>query len=249
MLTALLVVVATVVTLGLLLPLALLYLLARQVLPARPLATLLVLLAGVASGRLLGLLAAVAVVALLQCGALPWRARAAQRPAASHGRLARPWASLLRDAAAARDRYRETVQSLRPGPLRSRLGDLGAEVDAAVAEAHDLARHGDRVSRSCTQVEHAVAAQRRRVRHAAAGDPLVASLRAQQASAERLATAAVADRRALQLLVARLDELAAHVAELEVLAVGARPSALDAIAEQAAALRAATVEVARLDAA
>ena len=222
-----------------LVPLGLLYLLARQVAPYRPLRTLLVVLfASVFGpvGLLLGLLWAVSV----QRGAVQ-RARRAARPAA-HG-IGRTWSALANDATAAGRRYHAALAPIPGGPLRDALAGAAVEVDEAVAAAQRLALQGDRAERAHRDILRALDDQRRRSRTSgtAHDDALQAATRAQHASADRLATTARDVRCRLELTVARLHELTGHAWELAAVA-SPQPAELE-VADRLAALRAATAEL------
>lgn len=162
-------------------------------------------------------------------------------------RLRRQWASLLADAHEARARFARAVTHAEAGPLRTTLVAAGAEVDAAVAEAERLATAGDRIQRSHREVLAALGRQRRR-RRAGAGlgefdASLEAATQAQHASAERLAAASAQTLCQLQLVVARLSELTAHTCELTSTAALPQLSPADSVAERLFALREASAEL------
>ena len=97
--------------------------------------------AGAAAGILIGLGPIGAVVGAL--GAWAIRVLAAvpgdpNRPTVSPRQLAEPWRSLLEGVLLARRRFDDALGSVRPGPLRDRLADLGGRLDVAVAEAGRL---------------------------------------------------------------------------------------------------------------
>lgn len=251
MLEALLAVAVTAVVLALLIPLGLVYLLARQVVPVRPMRTvLLVLICTFAwpQSPLLGLVAGLLLATLLQHRWLRRRRNREPFKVAITPGLGRQWASLLRDAGAARDRFTSTVAAMPAGPLRDRLWHARAEVDQAVAEAQQLAERGSRTERAQRDVLTALDAQRRRGRRGPALSPdlehsLQAATRAQHQSAERLGAAARRDLCQLQLVVARLHELTAHALELATATHMAELPAPCSIGDQLAALRMATAEV------
>lgn len=183
-------------------------------------------------------------------------ARQATRPApvprttvAGAPRLGRRWAQLAHDADVARQRFHSTVLNFADGPLRTALGDAGAEVDDAVSEAQRLAWQGDRTDRAHREVVAALDLQRRRARRSAGVDPalvesLAAATRAQAETADRLATATARDLWQLQLVVARLHELTAHTLELATMVSAPQQlTAAGSIADRVAALRLATAEV------
>lgn len=162
--------------------------------------------------------------------------------------LGRQWALLYADALQARDRYDATVGGLRKGPLRDTLAAAEREVDIAVGEAQRLAMLGTRTERAQREILAALDSQRRRRRRGlAAPNEVVVSLdaaaRAQHESAERLAESTRLTLSQLQLVVARLYELSAHTLELSALADSPPLSATTSVADSIAALRAASEEV------
>ena len=163
--------------------------------------------------------------------------------------LLRPWNRLAAEAVVARDRFVRTVGQAPPGPLRDRLAEVAREVDEAVADAQRLAREGSATQRAQREVATAVAQQRRRSRSLARASAdlatdLLASTRAQEASAQRLGEASNHALCQLQLVVARLAELTAHALELT---TGASLTherlAVSSLADHVAALREATADV------
>jgi len=230
-------------TLAVLVPVGLLYLLLRQVRVVRPLACASLVLIGVAMGPV-GAVAATAAVCWLQ-----WDGRRGigrGRPPSGSLRLSRTWAVPLREAHTAGERCRAAVAAAGAGPLRDRLNDLLADVDGAVAEAQRLAARGDDIARARREVDAALSRQRRGT---SAGSPgaLGEAMAAQQASVARLRTAETGEFDRLCLLVARLQELAAQIVELTVLPAP-EPGALAELNDEVAALQAATHEVAMADA-
>lgn len=244
------VLVAMAITFGVvvvLTPLALGYLLARQIAPVRPLRTMLIVLGCTLVGGPIGLVVGLGIAWVLQ---RRWRdGRGSGRAVATTpGVLGRPWAIMAMDAAAAGDRFCQVIATLEEGPLRSGLHDLVPEVDAAVAEARRLAEEGSRAQRSRRDIVRTLEAQRRAQRRprsvtADRDESWERSIAAQRASAQRLDEIAQHHLVQLQLVVARLHELTAHA--LEVAAAG-RPGdteAITAVTDRVAALQAAKVEV------
>ena len=208
-------------TLAVLLPLGLLYLLLRRVRVLRPLACSALAVIGLTLGPL------GAVGATVGIGWLQWDGRrdaGRGRSPSGSPRLSRTWAV----------------------PLRDRLDDLLADVNQAVSEAQRLAVRGDDIARARRDVEAALSRQRR---SAAAGSSraLAEAVAAQEASQARLQAAEARELDRLCLLVARLQELAAQIVELTVLPAP-EPGALAELNDEVAALQAATYEVAMADA-
>lgn len=235
----------TMALVALLLPLGLLYLFTRQVAPHRPLRTFLIVLGCTLLGGPFGLGAS-----------LLW-AVADQRRAARRNRrrqspvplgVGRDWSALVRDAAAAAHRYHMAIAPVAEGPLRDTLHEAAAEVDQAVEEARRLAIQGDRTERAHRDMLKSLDGQRRRGRSSGAlPADLEASLRsatqAQYESAERLAAAARRDRCQLEVMVARLHELAGHAVELSAGDPVAAIAPTLSLADRVSALRLATAEL------
>lgn len=229
------------VTLAVLVPVGLGYLLLRQVRMVRPLACTVVMLLGLAMGPV-GLLAATAGICWVQWDGR--RGAGRPRPPSASPRLGRAWAVPLREACAAGERCHRAVATAAAGPLRDRLDDLLADVDRAVGEAERLAVRGSDIAGARREVDVALARQRRGGRaEGAIGDALAA----QEASAARLRAAEDAELGRLHVLVARLQQLAAQIVELTVLPAP-EPGALAELNDEVAALQAATHEVAMADA-
>lgn len=131
--------------------------------------------------------------------------------------LGEPWRLRVREALNARTRYETVVEAMPAGPLRERLAEIGLRIEAGVAECWRIAKQGNALGQGLRLVgigEIRAAVASAEASGAARTDPRVAALRAQLASAERMATtAADADGR-LKLLSARLDESAARAIEL-----------------------------------
>lgn len=248
MLDTLIPIAVTFGVLAVLVPLGLCYLLARQVAPIRPLRMMLLVMGLTLVGGPFGLVGGLALAAALQ---RRWAAEGVSGvPAgAVAGGLGRHWTALVRDAEAARTRYRGFVDGMPDGPLRHSLRTAIPEVDQAVAEAHRLAEQGDRTERAHRDVMVALNAQWRRRRRAPQLSPdletsLQDATRSQHESAERLAASARRDLAQLQLVVARLHELTAHGLELATSATAAAALPADlSIADRLSALRLATEEV------
>ena len=168
--------------------------------------------------------------------------------------LGEPWRLRVREALSARARYETAVERTPDGPLRERLVDIGARVDAGVEECWRIANQANELGKGLRSLGAGEARASLAAAEAAAGDgadadPRVAALRAQVASADRMtATAADADNR-LRLLSARLEESAARAIELSLGAgtdadVAGLGSEVDEVVDQLESLRLALGEVA-----
>ena len=167
--------------------------------------------------------------------------------------LGEPWRLRVREAQRARSRYRTAVEEAPEGPLRDRLADIGARIDAGVEECWRIANQGDALRRGLRsletgQIRTSLASAEAGAGDEAAADPRVGALRAQLTSAERLAAAAEDADRRLRLLSARLDEAAARAVELSLGAgtdvdLAGLGSEVDEVVDQLESLRLAIEEV------
>jgi hypothetical protein len=196
--------------------------------------------AGTAAGVLAGVGLPVAVlVGLVAYGVrvafgLPRKPRSERMDLAG---LSQPWRAYMKDAIEAQRRYGRAVTTAEPGPLRDRLSEIGARLDAGVRECYRIA--GLQTGVAWSDLTHGLdafripAALRERVQqgesirdHPALADELRAhgmdaqalqkleALQAQVLSAQRLSTVAQDARSRLELLNARLDEAVARAVEL-----------------------------------
>jgi hypothetical protein len=186
-----------------------------------------ILLAG--AGASAAILAGVGLPVAAAVGALCWAGRVglavARRPRQERidpFTLQEPWRSLVSRALSTERRFDDAVRQTSPGPLKDRLAEVAARVDAAVREAWAIAKRGhalDRAVRSLdiTGVRQELAeAERgsRRTRRGVDQEATVRSLRSQLESAERLAGVAEEARSRLRRLNAQLDEAVARAIEL-----------------------------------
>src|SRR5262249_56575411 len=56
--------------------------------------------------------------------------------------LSQPWRAYMKDAMEAQRRYARAVTAAEPGPLRDRLAEIGARLEAGVRECYRIARRG-----------------------------------------------------------------------------------------------------------
>lgn len=181
--------------------------------------------AGAAAAILAGAPAVLAAVVGAACWAARVVARLPKTPRAGRidpSGLAQPWRSFVADALEAQARFDRAVRTMQPGPLRDRLGELGARIAAGVRECFAIARRGDQLAaavaelhvdeirRELREVESEAQAHADRPDLAAAAKALWEQL----GSAQRLATLTrdTADR--LRRLNAQLDEAVARAVEL-----------------------------------
>jgi hypothetical protein len=136
-----------------------------------------------------------------------------------------PWRQFVQHALASRTRFAEAVQTMKPGPLRDHLGEIGERLDEGVEECWRIARRGQLLARARSQVDDA--STRRELDQLlaeAGGTPpegstqakVLEALQAQLATAKRMDTVLDDTRSRLQLLDARRDESVTRAIELSV---------------------------------
>ncbi len=136
-----------------------------------------------------------------------------------------PWRQFVQHALASRVRFAEAVRTMRPGPLRDHLGEIGVRLDEGVEECWRIARRGQLLARARSQVDDA--STRRELDQLVAesgGTPpagttqakVLEALQAQLATAGRMDAVLVDTRSRLQLLDARRDESVTRAIELSV---------------------------------
>lgn len=196
-----------------------------------------------------------ALAALLGRGA---RGGARRRERIDPFTLGEPWRSRVQAALGARRRYDDALRGTRDGPLRDRLVDIGERIDDGVQTCWRIANQGHALAKGTGSI----GAPGLRARLAAAeqdkgqeeeqeegrDDPRLASMRAQLASADRVAATAADAESRLALLTARLDEAAARAIELSLGAgtdadVRGLGSDVDDVVDQLESLRLAIGEV------
>lgn len=139
--------------------------------------------------------------------------------------LSEPWRYYVRDALEAHVRFREAVRGARAGPTQERLREIDDRVDTGVREVWRIARRGHDLTDARRRLDPqaisaAMAAAQAAADHAGEQggtyERTVESLRAQQATVERLEQVIRDADGRLRLLNARLDEAAARTIELAV---------------------------------
>ena len=166
--------------------------------------------------------------------------------------LREPWRSFVVEAMVARKRYQKAVADARPGPLRNRLGEIGARLDDGVEQTWKIARRGMALESALGQLEDPQVVHRRleEARRGGRDERIVQSLQAQLDSTERIRAVATQARDRLQLLDARLDEAVARAVELslnadDASALGGLGSDVEAVVGDMEALRQALEETSR----
>lgn len=136
-----------------------------------------------------------------------------------------PWRQFVQHALAARTRFAEAVRTMKPGPLRDHLGEIGDRLDEGVEECWRIARRGQLLARARSQVDDATTQRELdQLLAQTGGQPPDGStqakvreaLEAQLATARRMDAVLIDTRSRLQLLDARRDESVTRAIELSV---------------------------------
>lgn len=215
--------------------------------------------AGGGAALLLGLPAIAAVgtgaVAYVAGAALALARRRSARPRRERidpFTVGEPWRHHVRGALQAQARYSRAVGNVAAGPLRERLEDIGRRIDQGAAECWRVAQRGDALDDAVGAL--GVSGTRRRLADlegasgaSASDEPVVRSLQAQLAAAERMEGVAAEARERLKVLSARLDQAVATAVELTVRAGGAADTSslgsdVDSLVDELEALRSALDE-------
>lgn len=138
--------------------------------------------------------------------------------------LGDPWRRFVVQAEQSRDRFVDAVANTREGPLHDRLAGIGRRIDAGVDDVRRVATRGQSLARACAKLDPAATlADLAQAEAELAGLPdsrhlqaEVESLRAQLASAERMAVTVEEATQQLRLLDVRLNETVARAIELSV---------------------------------
>ena len=183
------------------------------------------------AGGAVGVLAA-GPVAGVAGAVLAWGARvAAAVPRRPHRdriepyALDDPWRRHVAEAVRANERFDATIQRTKPGPLRDRLGLIGARVDEGVTECWKVAQRGSALVQARVELDPTSARQELaslQAEHAGAIPPgssaaaTADALQAQIDAADRMDRVIGEARDTLRLSSARLAEAVARAVELSV---------------------------------
>ncbi|MCU1453940.1 MAG: hypothetical protein JWN46_2086 [Acidimicrobiales bacterium] len=149
-----------------------------------------------------------------------------------------PWRNFVVGALLARTRFGKALTTMRPGPLREHLTEIGGRIDDAVDEVWRIARRGQLLADARKQVDDTNARwqlQQLQTTSSSQPDPSGTAAQTAEALQSQIATAARMDgllsetRSRLQLLDARLDESVTRAIELSVQAD--TPSQLDPLVQ------------------
>ena len=142
------------------------------------------------------------------------------RPGVDLRRLKDPWHTLMREILDARRRFDRAASSVRPGPLKDRLGEVGERLGTAVQEAWKTALAGQALSDARAQIDggriHAELAAARNAPETVRSGQTIAAIEAQLAAAERMDVTIADAYDRLRLLDARIDETVTRTVELSV---------------------------------
>jgi hypothetical protein len=166
-----------------------------------------------------------------------------------------PWRHAVKDALQARDRYREAIGIVRPGPLRDSLTTIGERLDDAVTECWQVAQQGHQLAGARKRIDDREV--RWQLQQAAAQIPpggeasplqarTIASLQSQLASAGRMDQLIASTNGQLELINARLDETVTQAIELSVTSTGGLEPVgqrVEAIVDSLTSLRSAMVSM------
>jgi hypothetical protein len=172
-------------------------------------------LLGMAPGAAVGL--GLAVYAATVVAAMPGGSK---RSMIDPFTLSEPWRRFMQSAQRSRNALRDTVRGAADGPLRDRLTEIAGRLDDAIEESWEIAKRGDEIDAAIKRIDPArLRAQLEALRASGTGESVIAaveSVESQLASADRLKalSARTADR--LRLTQARLDELVARAAEVNI---------------------------------
>ncbi len=148
------------------------------------------------------------------------RGAGSDMPGVDLRRLNDPWHTLMRDVLDARRRFDRAVSTVKAGPLRDRLGDVGERLGTAVREAWKTALAGQSLSDARAQIDggriHAELAAARQSPETVRSGQTIAAIEAQLASVERMDSTIADAYDRLRLLDARIDETVTRTLELSV---------------------------------
>jgi hypothetical protein len=125
--------------------------------------------------------------------------------------IGEPWRRHVASAQSVQRRFAKIVSTMQPGPLRSRMAEIGRQVDRGVMECWEIAKHGDRLDDTIRALDGAGL----RAKADRASDPgAQASLQHQLGSLDRIRSARNQTDQRLQALQARLGEIVSRAAEV-----------------------------------
>lgn len=155
-----------------------------------------------------------------------------------------PWRRHVASAQSAQRRYSKIVADVDAGPLRTRLADIGRQIEHGVQECWQIAKRGDQLDDMIRSLDGGSLRNRLEV---SSDDAVRASLQQQLGSLDRVRDARDQTDRRLNVLATRLGELVGQAAQVATDASGERTAALgsavDEVVVQLQALSTAVDEV------
>jgi len=178
------------------------------------------------TGAAVGILVGAGPIGAIILGAVAWLGRVGlalpRRDKPVVGRsadLPEPWRAFVDDARNADGSFAEAIRSTKPGPLRDRLTEIGANLQHGVDVCHTIAQRGAAISRARHHIEVAQIKQELESIPRDGRDANVQTIEALQAqldAATRMDDVIRDTRDRLRLLNARMDESVARAMELSV---------------------------------
>ena len=124
-----------------------------------------------------------------------------------------PWRRHVAAAQSAQRRYQKIVADMKEGPLRSRMAEIGRQVDRGVDECWLIAKHGDQLDDTIRSLDGAGLRARF---DRSTDDAVTASLRNQLDAVQRIRDARAQTDARLAALQTRLGELVGRAAEVSI---------------------------------
>ncbi|CAB4567747.1 unannotated protein [freshwater metagenome] len=124
-----------------------------------------------------------------------------------------PWRRHVAAAQSAQKRFAAIVGTMKEGPLRTRMAEIGRQVDEGVEECWQIAKHGDQLDDTIRSLDGTGLRARF---DRAADDATRTSVQSQLDSLERIRSARQQTEQRLHTLQTRLGELVAQAAEVSI---------------------------------
>lgn len=214
------------------------------------------------AGAAAAIVAGLPIAVIVGAGAMAWALRVAiGLPRKPRGdridefTLSAPWRKSVHEAQQAQRRFAQAVQRAEAGPLRERLAEIGARIEAGVRECWRVAQRGHAMEQGLKTLDiegtkRELVEVERDLRGSADErlERARESLRAQLHSAQRMIDAVQDARSQLRLLDARLDEAVTRAIELSLRSAGDADvsglgSDVESLVQDMEALRAALEDV------
>ncbi len=156
--------------------------------------------------------------------------------------IGEPWRRHVAAAQSAQRRFGKIVSTMNAGPLRSKMAEIGRQVDRGLDECWQIAKHGDQLDETIRGLDGA--GLRTRLERAT-DQSMRASIQSQLDSVDRIRTARDLTDQRLHGLQTRLGELVSQAAEVSIGSdvTGELGSAVDDVVVELQALLQAVDEV------